>query len=313
MRQVESTETQDLIRYLGGLRSEVAEILVVDGSPAAEFAALHHLLPHGVVHRHVDDDLRTTMGKVGGVLTGVRHAEHDALVIADDDVRYDAEALQRMRALLDVHDLVRPQNYFEPQPWHALWDTARALLNRMSGGDWPGTMGVRRSVLLRTGGYSGDVMFENLELERTVRAVGGTVTVPLDLYVRRRPPSTRQFFAQRIRQAYDELARPLRLTAQLAILPALIAARRSPTVLSAGAMLLLLVTEAGRRRGGGARYFPASAVPFVLPWLLERGVCSWLAVASQLLFGGIPYRGRVVPRAAHSTAALRRQLQPSAA
>ena len=39
------------------------------------------------------------------------------------------------------HDLVRPQNYFEPLPWHARWDTARTLLNRGLGRDYPGTLG----------------------------------------------------------------------------------------------------------------------------------------------------------------------------
>jgi hypothetical protein len=42
----------------------------------------------------------------------------------------------------------------------------RTLLNRASGGDWPGTLGVRRSALQRTGGYDGSAMFENLELVR---------------------------------------------------------------------------------------------------------------------------------------------------
>src|SRR5215217_4010099 len=113
------------------------------------------------------------MGKVGGVLTGVRLASHECLVVADDDVRYDADSLARVVEGLRGADVVRPQNYFTPLPWHARWDTARMLLNRMTGGDWPGTLGVRRSVLRATNGYDGRVMFENLELVRTVLAAGG--------------------------------------------------------------------------------------------------------------------------------------------
>jgi hypothetical protein len=75
-------------------------------------------------------------------------------LIADDDVRYDAAGLDRMRALLDGADLVRPQNYFHPLPWHARWDTARTLLNRSLGGDYPGTFGVRLSTFRRMGGYT---------------------------------------------------------------------------------------------------------------------------------------------------------------
>jgi hypothetical protein len=49
-------------------------------------------------------------------------------------------------------------------------------------------------------------------------------------------------------------------------------------------------------------------VPFWAPlWVLERGVCSWLALA-QRLRGGVSYRGQRLPIAAHSTRALRRRL-----
>jgi hypothetical protein len=141
-------------------------------------------------------------------------------VIADDDVRYDADALRRLLDRLRESDLVRPQNYFDPLPWHARWDTARTLLNRSFGADFPGTLGVRRSRFLAMGGYDGDVLFENLELIRTVRADGGQVDSPLDLYVRRPPPSSAHFRGQRVRQAYDDLALPTRMALELALIPA---------------------------------------------------------------------------------------------
>jgi len=68
------------------------------------------------------------------------------------------------------------------------------------------------------------VLFENLEMERTVRAGGGRVRALHDLYVARRPPSTRHFLGQRVRQAYDSLAQPGRLAAELAILPTVLIA-----------------------------------------------------------------------------------------
>jgi hypothetical protein len=71
----------------------------------------------------------------------------------------------------------------------------------MSGGDWPGTLGVRRSVLMRTGGHDGTAVFENLELVRTVCAAGGRELIPLYLYVARRPSTARHFLSQRVRQA----------------------------------------------------------------------------------------------------------------
>ncbi|MCC3281835.1 glycosyltransferase [Arthrobacter caoxuetaonis] len=80
------------------------------------------------------------------VLTGIRHARTETLVIADDDVRYTADSFRRVADLLQSADVVRPQNNFSDLPWHARWDTARSLLNRALGADYPGTLGcgVRR-------------------------------------------------------------------------------------------------------------------------------------------------------------------------
>ena len=171
----------ELTPYLRRLGRLVDDVVVVDGS-APDVYARHAAAWAGLV-RHVRPEDETPMGKVGGVLTGVRHARHEYVVIADDDVRYDGAALRRVVTLLDEAEVVRPQNVFRPRPWHARWDTGRTLLNRLTGGDWPGTLAVRRSALAATGGYRGDVLFENLELVRTVRAAGGREAVPLDLFV----------------------------------------------------------------------------------------------------------------------------------
>lgn len=296
----------ELDGYLRWLASR-AEVVVVDGSAPDVFS--RHAAAWCDVVRHVAPaaDLVTPMGKVGGVLTGVRIATHERLVIADDDVRYDADSLARVVDALDIADVVRPQNYFDPLPWHARWDSARTLLNRVAGGDWPGTLGVRRSALRRTGGYDGTAMFENLELVRTVIAGGGREHVLPDVFVARRPSSARHFWSQRVRQAYDEVARPGRLVAQLAVLPIAVAARATLgwPALAVGALTLVTAAEVGRRRAGAARVFPPITTLFAPVWVAERAVCSWLAVASRVAFGGVRYRGRVLRHAATPMRVLR--------
>jgi hypothetical protein len=304
----------ELTAYLRWLAPR-AEVIVVDGSAPEVFAA--HAAAWSGVARHVPPaaDLATPMGKVGGVLTGVRLASHERLVVADDDVRYDAASLRQVADALSWADVVRPQNYFAPLPWHARIDTGRMLLNRTTGGDWPGTLGVRRSVLRATGGYDGRAMFENLELVRTVLAAGGREAVLLDAFVLRRPSTTRHFWSQRVRQAYDELARPPRLAVQLAVLPLAIVGGMTlgwpALVAAAGAVAGL--AELGRRRAGGRRVFPISASLLAPVWLAERAVCSWLAVGARVLLGGVPYRGTILRHAATPTRVLRARLAPSRA
>jgi hypothetical protein len=307
LRWSEDAGREELTRYLRVLRPVCAEILVIDGSPPGIFAANAEAWGSWITHVAPDPETHCKMGKVAGVTTGVRRAGFEAVVIADDDVRYERAALQTLVEYLDDHDLVRPQNFFDPLPWHARWDTARTLLNRAFGADYPGTLGIRRSRFVGMGDYSGDVIFENLELIRSVQANGGTIISPLDLYVRRLPPTASHFWGQRTRQAYDDFALPLRMACWLAVVPLLLTLivrkRLADGYLSA--VTFVLIAELGRLRGGGAEVFPASASLLAPMWVLERGVCSWLAVLQRVRFGGVRYGAEVIPTAAHSISTIR--------
>jgi hypothetical protein len=305
----------ELTDYLQRLRASCRDILIVDGSPPDVYAANEAAWGSWTVHLPPDPDTSCKMGKVAGVNTGLRHARHEHVVIADDDVRYEPQALERIAKLLQDYELVRPQNFFQPLPWHARWDTARTLLNRAVSADFPGTLAVRRSPIVQAGGYDGDVMFENLELIRTVEARGGRTCAPLDLYVRRLPPSTRHFVGQRTRQAYDDFAIPTRMTLWLSVLPlsaALLSTRRWPLA-GAAAAGVCLMAERGRRRAGGTRVFPASSSLLAPLWVFERGVCSWLAVLQRIRFGGVRYGEEIIQTAAHSKDTLRARHQPAPA
>ncbi|GAA3203238.1 glycosyltransferase [Nonomuraea roseoviolacea] len=310
LRWEDDAGLEELTAYLREL-SRHARVIVVDGSRDELFDRHAGRWRGLVTHVRPDPGLRFANGKVNGVTTGLRLARAQHVVIADDDVRYEPAALAGMDALLAGADLVRPQNHFDPLPWHARWDTARTLLNRAVGADYPGTFGVRRSFFWEMGGYDGDVLFENLELIRTVRARGGVEYHAPGLYVRRLPPDVSRFWSQRVRQAYDDLAQPARLALFLSVLPAAAAglARRRFGALAVAAGLAVGLAEAGRRRAGGRRVFPWTASLFAPVWVLERATCAWLAVGAAL-GGGVPYAGRRLRRAAHSVRSLRRRPEP---
>jgi Glycosyltransferase like family 2 len=309
LRMADARPRAELAAYLRELVAWCEQTIVVDGSDAELFAGNAAAWPAGVRHLAPDPAYRFLSGKVDGVRTGVDTARCEHVVIADDDVRYRPEQLARIATLLETHDLVRPQNVFDALPWHARWDTARTLLNRSLGADYPGTLAVRRSRFVAMGGYDGDVLFENLELIRTVRAHGGSVASPLDLCVARRPPDAARFWSQRTRQAYDDFALPLRMACWLAIAPltALALARRRPGAVAAGAVACAGLAERGRRRAGGREAFPASSSLLAPVWIAERAVCSWLALLQRLRFGGVRYNGVTIPVAAHSLRTLRRR------
>jgi len=291
----------ELTAYLRRLARWI-DVTVVDGSDRDRF--LRHRRAWPFV-RHVAPDAPGRNGKARGAVTGLRLARHERIVIADDDVRYDLAGLAAVVRRLEGAELVRPQNVFHPAPWHARWHTGRTLVNRALGGDYSGTLGVRRNALPR--GYDTDVLFENLELERTVRARGGRVDVASDLYVRRLPPDARRFWEQRVRQAYDDWAQPARLLRELAILPILLAllrarSARGITAFGGGVVALAAV---GRARAGGRAHFRATDCLWALPWVLERSVTVWIAVLVRLR-GGVRYRDGLIHRAATPLRILRR-------
>jgi hypothetical protein len=306
--------SEELRAYIEWIAAR-AEVIVVDGSSEAIFAAHEREWGSNVRHVAPAPDLVSPMGKVGGVLTGLRLASHEFVIIADDDVRYDEVSLAQVVAALATADVVRPQNYFQPLPWHARWDSGRMLLNRLTGGDWPGTLGVRRSRLQATNGYDGSVMFENLELVRTVLASGGRETVLYGAYVLRRPSTTRHFFSQRVRQAYDEIARPLRFVVQLAVLPLIVALAVTHHWLAIAvcAETLVIAAEIGRRRERATRFFPTGTPIFAPLWMAERAVCSWLALGARIFLGGVPYRGTILHHAATPMRVLRQRYAPAPA
>lgn len=307
----------ELAAYLRSIDAEVDEILVVDGSPEPLFGQHAGALEGIARHLRPHPDLDFAMGKVNGVVTGVRECAGELVVLADDDVRYEPATLRRTVALLGEAELVRPQNYFDELPWHARWDTARSLLNRVFTGDpafpvgdFPGTLAVRRSAFLAAGAYDGNALFENLELMRTIRAAGGRVLTPLGLYVARRAPSTAHFRSQRVRQAYDDFAIPARIGAFLAVFPltALLMrhGRSGRRRLIGAALASTGMAEIGRRRAGGAERFPLSGSLLAPAWIAERSLCAWLAFGARLR-GGVRYHEGRLCHSATSMRELRRR------
>lgn len=292
-------ERAELTGYLARLR-EWADVTVVDGSTPEVFAE-HHRAWAPLV-RHIAPDGTAPNGKVAGVLTGIRATRQPRIVIADDDVRYDEAGLADAVGRLDRAGIVAPQNHFRPLPWHARWDTARSLINRAVGMDYPGTLAVRRE--LAAGGYRGDVLFENLELLRTVAARGGRIEWARDVFVERRPPSVRHFLSQRIRQAYDSQAQPARLAIELALLPGLVVQARAPRGYVGWAVAAIAVAAHGRHVAGGRSVYGPTAPLWAPLWVLERAHTAWIALARRAA-GGVPYAGGRLRRAASSVRELR--------
>jgi hypothetical protein len=304
------SEAEAIASYLSTVRSAVSEIIVVDGSPDAVFAAQDTVWSGVCRHERVDRQFGFLNDKVNGIQTGARLATNEKIVLADDDIRYEPADIEHIARLLDRFEVVRPQNYFAftgPNATRGIparMEAARMLINRatLPTADYPGTCAFRRESFLRSGSYDGDVLFDNEELIRHLARCGAHICYANDLFIRKRPPAFRKWMEQRPRQAYEDFGLKTK-TAMFALLPVMIAwcglVRGANTMLMAIAILAfvaVLVAVAGRARGVARRFFPAHICWFAPVWVSERVISTYWAFYWFLRKGGYPFGERLLQK-----------------
>jgi hypothetical protein len=298
-----AVEAAELAAYFRELDNAGCDVLVIDGSPSPVFQQ-HEDAWHSVCrHEQVDRSFDYLNDKVNGIHTGVRLAATEKIVLADDDIRYDAAEIERVCELLDNFDVVRPQNYLTPLPWWARMEAARMLINRatLRTGDYPGTCAFRRSAMLHVGPYDGDVLFDNEEIIRHFARAGATISYATNLFVRKRPPSFRKWFEQRPRQAYEDFGFRAKtaLFLSLPMLAVWIAAfgwKSFVTSFLCVSIAAVLLAAAARSRGAASAYFPISVCFFAPLWILERSASTYWALYWHFARGGYPFGDKILSK-----------------
>lgn len=297
-------EAESFARYFRRLARAGCEVLVVDGSPPEVFKA--HAEAWRGACRHVPVDARYTYlnGKVNGVHTGVGLATCECIILADDDIRYTAEDVARTCALLDRHEMVRPQNYLYPLPWWARTESARMLVNRgvLRTGDYPGTCAFHRSTFLRVGHYDGDVLFDNEEIVRHFVAQGADVHYALGLFILKRPPTFEKWLEQRPRQAYEDFVMRMKTALFFSLVPLTVAlgllfgARASLAFVAFVSACSVVLALRGRGRDRASDFFPARLAFYAPLWVLERALSSYWALYWRAARGGYPFGDRLLSK-----------------
>jgi hypothetical protein len=297
-----ATEARELADYFRALNDAGCDVLVIDGSPSPVFQQ-HDDAWHSVCrHEQVDRSFGFLNDKVNAIQTGVRLASMQKIVLADDDIRYSAAEIDRVCALLESFDVVRPQNFLAPLPWWARMEAARMLVNRatLRTGDYPGTCAFRRSTMLRVGSYDGDVLFDE-EIIRHFARAGATISYATNFFVRKRPPTFRKWIEQRPRQAYEDFGLRAK-TALFLSLPLLavwmvaFGLKNFVPFLLCVSIAAVLLAALGRFRGPASAYFPISVCFFAPLWILERSVSTYWALYWHFARGGYPFGDKILSK-----------------
>ena len=258
--------------YLSDLAVAGCEVIVVDNTPA--FARNRRVFRW--VGRHV--------GAADPIRVALDAASCEKVIVANEWVRHDAATIVALCALLDVHEIVEPQDYCDPLPWWGGIDTGRILVHRAVEPlpDHGATLGFRRAAV--RGLHDG--LDEHDEFVRRLQAQGAVVHSAPELFVRREPPGIGAWLRERARQADDDFALPLKTAFFFALLPvAMLLTAFGGIPLAggyAGTLVVASLALALRGRAGAAAVFPFRACLYAPLWLLERSVSVYWALLRKL-------------------------------
>lgn len=295
-------EAEEFVEYFKTLRSAACDLIVLDGSPPEVFAQHAALWSSICRHEAVDRRFGYLNDKVNGIHTGVELASREKIVLADDDIRYTVADLEKICALLEEYEMVRPQNFLSPLPWWARVESARMLINRatLKIGDYPGTCAFRRATMLRLGHYDGDVFLDNEEIVRHFARFGASIDYAIDLFIQKRPPQLQKWKEQRPRQAYEDLGRRAKTAFFLALPFVLVASGWLGGFLGlllCVAMISIFAVAlacAGSARGLASEYIAPWTCLYAPLWVFERMISTYWALYWYLSRGGYPFGDKVL-------------------
>jgi len=259
-------DLREFAAYLSDLGVAKCDVVIVDNSPEHTFARHRRILCW--VGRHVAPRPRhrNAAGAIDPLRTALDVASCDKVIVADPNVRYDAQSIDDLCAMLDAHEAVVPQDYLDPMPWWSSIEAGRMLVHRGVEPlpDHAATFGFRKPAV------------SNAALDPRTLVAGENV------FVRRLPQKLYQWIDERPRQADDDFNFPMKTAFFFALIPlALLLASVGGARLAgtyAGTIAFGAFALAVRGRVGAATFFPLRACLCAPIWVLERSVSVYWAL-----------------------------------
>ena len=277
-------ELRELASYFSTLGVAGCDVVILDPSPRLQFELNGRILRWVGRHVAVRPEHRT-----GGTIDMIRAATElaacEKVIVASQDVRYTPEAIGQLSDLLDVHEVVEPQDYLDPMPWWGGIEAGRMLIHRgiEPQPDHGVTFGFRRSAVrsLRPLSPSADAQ------ARRLAAVGAEVYAAADVFVRREPSPLTDWLSSRPRLAGDDFEYPLKTAFFFALVPlllllGLLGGLKFAGLYVGGIAFAAIGLAVRGRSGGAAMHFPLRACLYAPLWVLERSVSVYWALFRKL-------------------------------
>jgi hypothetical protein len=279
-------DLRDLATYLSTLGVADCDVVILDASPRLQFDLNARILRWVGRHVAVRPEYRTPAGNVDVIRASVAFAACEKVIVAAEDVRYTAEAVNQVCGLLDVHEVVEPQDYLDPLPWWGNLEASRMLVHRgiEPQPDHGATFGFRRTALRSLRGLAGTGAYD--DPVRRLAASGAEVYAATDVFVRREPGAFGEWLEQRPRLAGEDFALPMKSAFFFSLMPLLlILATLGGLQLAGGYASVIAFASVGlalRGRAGATSFFPLQACLFAPLWVFERSISVYWALFRKL-------------------------------
>jgi hypothetical protein len=277
-------DVRELSGYLSQVGTSDCDVVILDPAPQDEFEENRRVLRWVGRHLEVRAETRTPAGAIDVLRAAADVAACEKVIVAAVDVRYTPLALEQLCQLLDMHEVVEPQDYLDPLPWWGGIEAGRILVHRgiEPGPDHGTTFGFRRSAVRS---------LRNLTLAagdpvRRLVAHGAEVYPACDVFVKRRPPALSTWLGERPRIAGNDFGLPVKTAFFFALAPMLLLIGLFGGAQLAGGYAGIIAFAsfalAVRGRSGAASFFPMRAALFAPLWIFERSVSVYWALFRKL-------------------------------
>ncbi|HEV7767221.1 MAG TPA: hypothetical protein VGQ76_19625 [Thermoanaerobaculia bacterium] len=282
----ETHDLRELGLYLSTLSVAGCDVIVIDASPRPLFETHHRVLRWVARHVTVGAEHCTPGGFFDPVRAASAVAACEKVIVASPDVRYTPDAIDRLCNLLDLHEVVEPQDYLEPLPWWGSIDAGRILVHRgiEPRPDHGATFGFRRTAIhsLRILGSS-DITDDPA---RRLASAGAEVFAAANVFVRREPGAFDAWLEERPRAANEDFSLPMKSAFFFSLVPLLLLLilLGEPRLAGvyAGVVAFSSVGLAFRGRIGASAFFPLRACLFAPLWVFERSISVYWALFRRL-------------------------------
>lgn len=280
-----TSELRDLASYLSTLGVAGCDVVVLDSSPRLQFELNARILRWVGRHVAVRPEHRSHTGSLDPVRSAATLAACEKVIVAAEDVRYTPDAIGQICDLLEMHEVVEPQDYLDPLPWWGGIEAGRILLHRgiEPQPDHGATFGFRRSAVR---GLRALEIIEAEDQARRLAAAGAEVFPATNVFVRREPGALDEWLSERPRVAGDDFDLPMKSVFFFSLVPMLLLLAVVGGLRLAGGYASVIafaaVGLALRGRAGAGAFFPLRACLYAPLWVFERSVSVYWALFRKL-------------------------------